>query len=55
MNGKVFWLSPNFEAVLGLPENEREKIDLAIAMFAAMKKEDIPAALLAPIEALLKS
>jgi predicted ATP-dependent endonuclease of OLD family len=54
LKGKLFWLSPNFEAVLGLPANESEKIDRAIAMFIAIKKENIPGVLLAPIEALLK-
>ena len=53
--GKLFWLSPNFEAVLGLPQNDREKIDQAVAKFEQMKKEDVPAVLLAPMEALLKS
>ena len=52
--GRVFWLDPNFESVMGLPQNESEKIDRAIETFTAMKKDEVPLHLVDPIQALLK-
>jgi len=53
-NEKLFWLSPSFEGVMGLPQSESEKIDRALALFSAMKRDNVPAALSDPIEKLLK-
>ncbi len=50
---QVFWLEPDFEACLGLPRNESEKIDQALAMFSTAKGKDIPECIRKPIRALL--
>ncbi len=50
---QVFWLEPDFEACLGLPRNESEKIDQALAMFSTAKEKDIPECIRKPIRALL--
>jgi predicted ATP-dependent endonuclease of OLD family len=50
---RLFWMKPDFEAEMGLPSNESEKVDKALQMFAQIKKDQIPKSLLAPIEKLL--
>jgi len=52
-DSSLFWLRPDFEAVLGLPKNESEKIDRAFETFMNATAEDIPDCLRKPIEALL--
>ncbi|HQH27974.1 MAG TPA: ATP-dependent endonuclease, partial [Oligoflexia bacterium] len=50
----LFWLKPDFESELGLPHEESEKIDKALALFSTATRETIPQCLLAPISALLE-
>jgi predicted ATP-dependent endonuclease of OLD family len=52
--GCLFWLRPNFEVELGLPESESEKIDQALAQFEDSKASEIPDCIKAPINALLE-
>jgi predicted ATP-dependent endonuclease of OLD family len=49
---RLFFLTPSFEAELGLPEAEDEKIDNALKRFESAKAADIPACLEGPIERL---
>ncbi len=49
----LFWLHSCFEDELGLPKNESEKIDNALAKFINAGEEDIPECLCNPIKKLL--
>lgn len=51
--GSLFWMEPCFEAELGLPNTESEKVDQALVKFHQAKADDIPECLRKPIEALL--
>ena len=50
---RLFFLKPSFEAELGLPESEDEKVDNALKRFESAKAADIPACLKGPIERLM--
>lgn len=50
---RVFWLEPDFEACVGLPRDESEKVDQALELFSKAKEKDIPECLQKPIKALL--
>jgi predicted ATP-dependent endonuclease of OLD family len=50
---RLFFLKPDFEHELGLPESEDEKIDNALKRFAAAQGTDVPACLKIPIERLM--
>lgn len=52
--GRLFWMKPTLEAELGLPREETNKIDRALAKFSAIGKDDVPASLVTTIEALMK-
>jgi putative ATP-dependent endonuclease of the OLD family len=49
---RLFFLKPSFEAEVGLPEGEDEKIDNALKRFEVAKAADIPDCLRDPIERL---
>lgn len=51
--GRAFWLEPDFESCLGLPKDESEKIDNALALFINASESDIPKCLRQAIEGLL--
>ena len=51
--GRLFWMKPTFEGELGLPKDESNKIDRALAKFSNISKDEIPASLSSPIDALM--
>ena len=46
-------MKPTFEGELGLPKDESNKIDRALAKFSNISKDEIPASLSSPIDALM--
>lgn len=52
-NGRLFWMKPTIEAELGLPREESNKIDRALAKFSTIAKADIPTSLATPINTLM--
>jgi len=52
--GQLFWLKPKFEAELGLPTSESEKVRQALEKFSSISKEEIPTCLTEPVNALLQ-
>lgn len=53
-DGSLFWLRPNFEAELGLPQEEDEKVERALARFKDARNADIPDALGRPLKSVLE-
>ena len=52
---RTFFLTPNFEAALGLSGEESQKVDQAMTVFDSAAKEDIPQCLKAPVNALMRT
>jgi predicted ATPase len=52
--GRLFFLKPNFEVEVGLPESEEEKVDQALKRFAQAVAKDVPECLKDPIIRLLQ-
>lgn len=51
--GRLFWMKPTFEEELGLPREESNKIDRALAKFSNISRDELPSSLSSPIDALM--